>query len=124
MNQKSGQIQQKGDCFMMKKLARLLSLFMCFGLPAWAQEVPRIEVFGGYSILRPNIPADLAGSGADGETAAEIAEFALGNVLGWGANVTVNVNSVFGITADFSGYYKSLDVSFEGERIDASADLH
>ena len=95
------------------------------GLPAYAQdEVPRVEVFGGYSLLSPNIPADLGGGGADGEAAAEIAEFALGNVLGWHAGVTVNLNKTFGITADFSGFYKSLDVAFEGDRVDASADLH
>jgi hypothetical protein len=45
-------------------------------------------------------------------------------VLGWGAGLTVNVIETFGITADFSGHYKSLDVSFEGDRVDASADLH
>ena len=110
---------------MMKIFACLFSLLACLILPAWAQdEAPRVEVFGGYSILRPNIPADIGGSGADGEAAAEIGEFALGNVLGWGADVTVNINQTFGITADFSGHYKSLDVSFEGDRVDASADLH
>jgi hypothetical protein len=110
---------------MMKHLVRLLSMLACLVLPAVAQdELPRVEVFGGYSLLRPNIPADIQGGGAGGEAAAEIGEFALGNVLGWGAGVTVNLNRMFGITADFSGHYKGLDVSFEGDRIDASADLH
>lgn len=95
------------------------------GLPVQAQnKVPRIEVFGGYSILSPNIPVDLGGGGADGEAVAEITEFALGNVLGWHTGVTVNLNKTFGITADFSGFYKSLDVTFEGDRVDASVNLH
>ena len=42
-------------------------------------------------------------------------------MLGWHAGVTVNLNKTFGITADFSGHYKSLDVAFEGDRVDASA---
>ncbi|MBI3933840.1 MAG: outer membrane beta-barrel protein [Acidobacteria bacterium] len=110
---------------MMRNFVRLFSMLVCFSLSAWTQdEVPRVEVFGGYSILHPNIPADIGGGGAEGEAAAEIGEFALGNLLGWGASVTVNVNRVLGITADFSGHYKDLDVSFEGDRVDANADLH
>lgn len=91
---------------------------------AMAQEYPRVELFGGYSILRPNIPGDIGGSGSAGAAVKSIGEFVLGNVLGWGASATVNFNRTLGITADFGGHYKSLDTTFERTRVDASAHLH
>ncbi|HKP45117.1 MAG TPA: outer membrane beta-barrel protein [Pyrinomonadaceae bacterium] len=50
--------------------------------PSMAQDVPKAEVFGGYS---------RAG----------------GNFNGWNASVTGNLNKQFGIVADFSGHYGS-----------------
>ena len=44
------------------------------------EEVPKAEVFGGYS-------------------------WAGGDFHGWGTSVTGNVNRWFGVTADFSGHY-------------------
>ena len=51
-------------------------------LPVAAQDVPQVEVFGGYS-------------------------WAGGNFHGWNSSVTGNVTKRFGITADFSGQYGS-----------------
>ena len=51
-------------------------------IPAVAQDVPRVEVFGGYS-------------------------WAGGNFHGVTTSVTGNINSWFGVTADFSGHYGS-----------------
>jgi hypothetical protein len=45
-----------------------------------AQEIPKAELFGGYS-------------------------YAGGNFHGWNASVTGNINSWLGVTADFSGHY-------------------
>ena len=50
--------------------------------PAMAQQVPKAEVFGGYS-------------------------WAGGNFHGWNASVTGNITKRFGIVADFSGHYGS-----------------
>jgi len=58
----------------------LSSLFMA------AQQVPRAEVFGGYSYLRNS-----------------------GNSFnGWEGQATANLGEYFGLTADFSGHYRSL----------------
>ena len=50
--------------------------------PTVAQDVPRAEVFGGYS-------------------------WAGGNFHGWNASVTGNITKRFGVVADFSGHYGS-----------------
>lgn len=59
---------------------------MCLAIlashPALAQDVPKAEVFGGYS-------------------------WAGGNFNGWNASLTGNINKRFGIVADFSGHYGS-----------------
>jgi hypothetical protein len=83
----------------------------------------RIETFGGYSIIRPDLPGDIV-SGETGEAIEAAGQFILGNVLGWGGSVTVNINRFVGITGDFSGHYKNLSGSFEGARGKANLSLH
>lgn len=64
-----------------KAFGSICLVFLTF-LPAMAQDVPKAEVFGGYS-------------------------WAGGNFNGWNGSVTGNVNKRFGIVADFSGHYGS-----------------
>lgn len=91
----------------------------------WSQDAPpRMEIYGGYSLLNPKIPADTLGGGAEGEAAADVLDSVLGNLAGWRAGATFNVTRWLGISADFTGHYKSLGVSYEGVGLDASADLH
>lgn len=70
----------------MKRFLSVTSLVLFATLSAVAQEYPRAEVFGGYSFFR-----------ADGGT----------NMNGWNASVSGNLNSWFGLVADFSGHYDS-----------------
>lgn len=70
----------------MKRLLAVTSLTLSVCLSAIAQEYPRAEVFVGYSYLR-----------ADGGA----------NLHGWNASVSGNLNSWFGLVADFSGQYDS-----------------
>jgi Outer membrane protein beta-barrel domain len=65
-----------------RKTLSALCLVFFASLTAMAQEVPKAEVFGGYS-------------------------WAGGNFHGWNASVTGNVTKRFGIVADFSGHYGS-----------------
>ena len=51
-------------------------------LPVMAQDISKVEVFGGYT-------------------------WAGGNFHGWNSSVTGNVTKRFGIIADFSGHYGS-----------------
>ena len=64
----------------MRKAFYATCLVLLASLPAVAQEVPKAEVFGGYS-------------------------WAGGNFHGWNASLTGNVNKWFGVVADFSGHY-------------------
>lgn len=70
----------------MKRLLSVTSLVLFACLSASAQEYPKAEVFGGYSYFRAN-------GGA--------------NLHGWNASVSGNLNSWFGLVADFSGHYDS-----------------
>ncbi len=72
-------------------LISLLSIFCTF--PAMSQDTPRVEVFGGYSLLH------------DGNASPT-------NFQGWDASSTTYLNRWFGVTADFSGHYSTTDASF------------
>ena len=64
-----------------KALCSMCLVFVAL-LPAMAQDVPKAEVFGGYS-------------------------WSGGNFHGWNASATGNITKRFGIVADFSGHYGS-----------------
>lgn len=70
----------------MRKLIVMTLLLGLFSLPVLAADNPKAEVFGGYQYTR-----------FDGG----------GNANGWNIALTGNVNSWFGVTADFSGAYTS-----------------
>ncbi len=72
----------------------LIGLLSILGtLPAMSQDTPRVEVFGGYSLLH------------DGNASPK-------NFQGWDASSTTYLNHWFGLTADFSGHYSTTDGSF------------
>jgi hypothetical protein len=75
----------------MKKYFLLLVSVGLLSLPLAAQDYPKAEVFAGYQFLH------LGGSGTDV------------NANGWNASLTGNFNSWFGVAADFSGAYKTID---------------
>ena len=67
---------------MIRNALGLTCLILLASTAALGQDVPKVEVFGGYS-------------------------WAGGNFHGWNTSVTGNVNKWFGVTADFSGHYGS-----------------
>lgn len=69
-----------------------LALAILLALPALAQDNYKAEIFGGYQYTRVS-----PGSGLSGV-----------NLNGWNASVTGNFNNWLGVTADFSGGYKSV----------------
>ncbi|HXP46787.1 MAG TPA: hypothetical protein VN810_05885, partial [Terriglobales bacterium] len=69
---------------------------------------PKVEVFGGYSLLRPGVNVDGTALNLDAVPA------------GWGAAATFNVAPHFGLTADFGGHYKT----FDPNDVLAGADVH
>ena len=76
----------------MKRVVMILAVVAVLA-PAslWAQDVPKTEIFGGFSILSVK-------SGVEGADRY--------NPLGWGAAVTGNLSEAFAIKGDFSGHYK------------------
>lgn len=73
----------------MRKFILAIMAVVALSFAAMAQTTPKAEVFGGYQYLRFN-----PGSGIDGI-----------NANGWEAAINGNLNSWFGIKADFSGAY-------------------
>jgi opacity protein-like surface antigen len=76
----------------MKGLAAALLMLFCTS-SLWSQEIPKVEVFGGYSYVN----ADTNGLAAPSRQSAN----------GWEASASGNVNNWFAVEGDFSGYYKS-----------------
>jgi hypothetical protein len=73
----------------MKKILLLAVLVMLTSALALSQDVPKWEVFGGYSYLRVN-----PGFGADGV-----------DTSGWEAAANYNISHSWGLKADVSGHY-------------------
>lgn len=76
----------------MKRLLTLVFLPILLALPLVAQDNAKAEIFGGFQYLREG-NVDGYGDGA--------------STFGWNTSATFNVNRHFGITADFSGNYRS-----------------
>ncbi|MGB8771368.1 MAG: hypothetical protein WCC92_17250 [Candidatus Korobacteraceae bacterium] len=72
----------------MKRLL-LLSVTWLFGMAVWAQDVPKVEIPIGFSMI--NVHPNLT----------PVTSF---NVFGGGGQVDFNFGSVWGIKADFMGY--------------------
>jgi hypothetical protein len=77
---------------------RLLVVLILLGLSAvaWAQEAPKVEVFGGYSYLNFDVTNLTAGLLNDRLSAH-----------GWEASASFSVNNWFGVEGDFSGHYRA-----------------
>lgn len=80
----------------MRRMMMFIGFIALFSIPAWAQEAPRFEVFGGYQYARVDTQGLLGGL----------------NFHGWNAAAQVNLNDWFGVVADFSGGYRS-SVTFQ-----------
>jgi hypothetical protein len=65
----------------------------CCSLKTFAQDTPKVEIFGGYSYIKRD--------------ATNIDRI---NTHGWNASVTANVNSWLGVVADASGHYGSISI--------------
>ena len=75
----------------------LAAVVLCLAaLPLAAQDSSKVEIFGGFQYLRDG-NVDGAGDGL--------------NVPGWNASATYYFHQHVGITADFSGNYRSATIS-------------
>ena len=73
--------------------------FMLLGLAsmAMAQETPKVEIFGGYSLFHWDAQ-DLASAVPPGTSINQ-------NIHGWNGSLQFNVNKYLGVVADMSGHY-------------------
>ena len=94
----------------MKKLVLVAALLLGFSVVALAQDVPAVEVFGGYSYFRLN------GTDPDGD-------FGL-NMNGWNASIAFNANKWAGFVADFGGVYATDEEEDEGEIYGTKVKIH
>jgi len=76
----------------MRKFALVVGAVLVLCGSAFGQEVPRAEVFGGYSYL--NIDTN----GLSSRQSAN----------GWEASISGNFNNWFGVEGDVAGYYKTI----------------
>src|SRR5262245_25658654 len=77
----------------MKVIAALFFVFT-ISISVLSQTDPNIELFGGYSYLRAHDPLETV------------------NFNGWNTSATYGFNRWLGLTADFSGHYRSgVDIS-------------
>jgi opacity protein-like surface antigen len=85
--------QDRVEGFMMSKFLFALGLAAIFCGPANAQDVPRYEIFGGYSYLN----ADTNNLATPSRQSAN----------GWEASFSWNYNKWFALEGDVGGYYKT-----------------
>jgi opacity protein-like surface antigen len=78
------------------KIRVLVLLILGLSPVAWAQEAPKVEVFGGYSYLNFDVTNLTAGILNDRLSAH-----------GWEASASFSVNNWFGVEGDFSGHYRT-----------------
>lgn len=81
----------------MGKAFVMLMALVALGLGAQGQDVPRVEVFTGYSFVSAGFP--VATDPAAGT--------ARGSLNGWNISAAGNANRWFGVVGDFGGYYGS-----------------
>jgi opacity protein-like surface antigen len=105
----------------MRKSLLVVALLLALPVIASAQdEVPKVEIFGGYSYLRLDNATGLS-SGIVG-TAPVLGVTTLPldrDANGFGVSVTNNLNSWLGITAEFSGHFTDAQVG--GQLLDRDA---
>ena len=73
----------------MRRLLLLCGLVLCMSRSAMAQQTPKFELFGGYSLMRADF--DVTNP----------------NMNGWNASLAGNVNKWVGLVADFGGHYET-----------------
>ena len=100
---------------MRRILYAAVAIFLLAGVVA-AQDFPKVEVFGGYSIARLGFPDDITGALDLGATLSNVETHRFLK-KGFDASLTYNATSVFGIEADFrynSGDILSANFTVEG----------
>jgi opacity protein-like surface antigen len=101
----------------MRKSLLVVALLLALPVIASAQdEVPKVEIFGGYSYLRADNATGISQASTVGTTTSVVTAMADRNLNGFSASVTNNLNSWLGIEAEFSGHFT--DTVLNGTTLD------
>lgn len=73
---------------MMRNAVVVVVLLLCFSVFGVAQELPKFEMYGGWSYVRPD------GGGSD-----------MSPTNGWDASISIVINEYFSVEIDGSGHY-------------------
>ena len=104
----------------MRKSLLVVALLLALPVIASAQdEVPKVEIFGGYSYLRLDNATGLSVASTTGTTTSVVTAPLDRDLNGFGVSVTNNLNSWLGITAEFSGHFT--DAQVNGQTLDRDA---
>jgi len=96
-----------------KKLLPLAVLGILFALPARAQDYPKFEGFGGFSLLSTGISGD-----------DDIDLDDRYNMMGWQFSAAANFHPNFGLAFDFGGQYDTFEVPRFGSTDEDDASFH
>jgi opacity protein-like surface antigen len=101
----------------MRKSLLVVALLLALPVIASAQdEVPKVEIFGGYSYLRLDNATGLSQQVGGVVSTAPLDR----DANGFSASFTQNINSFLGITAEFSGHFTDA-VGVNGQLLDRDA---
>jgi opacity protein-like surface antigen len=85
-----------------RKLLIMVGLITTFAICGFAQDVPKAEIFGGYSYFSADIRETVPFQTNPTDRIS---------LNGWNASLTGYMSRFFGVTADFGGHYGSPEVS-------------
>jgi opacity protein-like surface antigen len=101
----------------MRKSLLVVALLLALPVIASAQdEVPKVEIFGGYSYLRADNATGISQASTMGTTTSVVTQMADRNLNGFSTSFTNNLNSWLGIEAEFSGHFT--DTVLNGTTLD------
>jgi opacity protein-like surface antigen len=98
----------------MKKLVLVAVFLLGFSVMAMAQDAPKIEVFGGYSLVIADTSTASLQRGFEGMDL---------NLNGWNGSIAINGNKWAGFVADFGGYYGTVGYEERNEPPYSWADI-
>jgi len=97
----------------MRQIASAM-IFIACGFSLYAQNVPKAEIFAGFSYADYELITLTEGSGSNStvtNSPTTTNSSARLGLLGWNGSVTANINGWFGFTTDFSGNYSNSSTS-------------
>jgi opacity protein-like surface antigen len=105
----------------MRKSLLVVALLLALPVIASAQqdEIPKVEIFGGYSYLRLDNATGLSVASTMGTTSSAVTAPLDRDANGFNVSVTNHLNSFLGITAEFSGHFT--DAQVNGQLLDRDA---